>query len=135
MGMSLVRLGRCDPRGVFENRKRQRVAVISPEIYVPRGWRSGAFPYHGEISRPCGFDIRRPRPPIQRGLVMRPCVVPIMLVATRPEEIPERFLHFHPDPVAILGAVNVADQGLQLLARPIELGGIERLRGGLRAPE
>lgn len=92
-------------------------------------------------SRRCGGTVHGPirgqwpGPPFHGFLVIAPALSPVFGIPAKPPEIAQRFLHFHPDAVLILGALDVTHHFFQCHAGFSILGGIGSRGGGLDAPQ
>ena len=137
MRVRLVARSFGDLPRVLQELHRQRAAVIPVIIILAAAPRRFVrdIPDDLQVTRARLIYVRRSRPPIERRLVMRPGFAPVSGIAPRPEIIPERFLHFCPDTIAILGEFDITDERLELLPGVFKLRIVEIARRRLGAPE
>ena len=130
MRVGAVLLGLGNLERVFQDFERRLVAVVTEVVgdlrLQLRRVRHGPNNFQIPLARQ--LNIRRACPPIERRLVMRPGLAPIVRIPPCPVIIAQRFLHLHPDAIMILNPLNVPDEHLKLLAGVVQLRGVGSVR-------
>src|SRR5262249_56631658 len=119
-----------DLEGVIENFERSDIAVIAVVVIRVGLGRLSHRPDDLQVPGVPQIDIFGSSPPVERLLIMRPCLAPILYTAPRPPKIAERLLRFCPDPIVIFCPPPLADDRFKLPLRRFVSGVV----GGLRRP-
>src|SRR5262249_61128336 len=129
-----VGVGWGDPERVVENLDRDEVPVIAVVVIRLGLARLGHRPNDLQVSGAPNIEVFGSRPPVERLLIMRPRLLPILRVTPRPPEIAERFLRFGPNPVAVFGPPSPADERFEQSLRRFVFSGVRSFRRPLRPP-
>ena len=119
---------------VFENAHVNEVSEVAVVVIRLDARRLGHAPDDAEVAFARQLDVAGTGPPVERRLVILPRLIPVAVLIPLPVKIAQRLLHLDPDAVAILDALHVAHQLVQLRARLFDLRIVGGLRGGCRAP-
>ena len=124
-----------DLEDVLQHVQRQRVAVITIIIVAVRLGRTRDAPDDPEVAGARGLHVDvGAGPPVERRRVELPALVPVPGVVANPVEVPERFLDFRPDAIAILLALDLLDHRRERLLRGVQAAVVPIGGAGRRAP-